>query len=104
MQAHNPPFLRDLLSKQAPVPGTAAIVKQYKVLDPKTIFSTAFSMCHHSFGIGTMRRMPSRVGPIISKTPMRLHFRAVALNTIQHTWQEYFKYLKKHLLRLLQYL
>lgn len=42
MQAHNPPFLRDQLSKQAPVPGTAAVVKRYKMLDPEEHFSHCF--------------------------------------------------------------
>lgn len=51
-----------------------------------------------------MHRMPSRVRHTISKTPMRLHFWVVALNTTQYTWQQYFEYLKKHLLHLFQYL
>lgn len=44
-QAHKHSFLWDPLSKQTPVPGTAAIVKRYKMLDPKELFSPLLSQC-----------------------------------------------------------
>lgn len=103
-QVHNLLFLHNLQSKQAHVSDTAAIVKQHKIPGPKEHIFYCFLCVPPSFW---HRHHPSDVFKGQAhhfKNTHVLPFLSSCTNTLQHTWQEYFENLKKHLLHLLQYL
>lgn len=105
-QVHNLPFLWDLQSKQAHVPGTAAtvLVQQHKIPDPKEHIFCCFLSVPSSFWHRHHASDAFKGQAHHFKNTHVLPFLSSCTNTLQCTWQENFENPKKHLLHLLQYL